>query len=149
LFEGASDDREFYQTPEVLQSLHWKSALTRRRLLQSANQYARTLLQAHRQFATMTGLTPLLRTIEALEQRLGIAEQQGNACMLVLGWGTGLFGKVGFPKFDDPAYRDLLADSPHYGRAIRSGMPFPKTRRIVFMGNQPAALPGWCWLEVN
>ena len=27
-------------------------------------------------------------------------------------------------------------------------MPFPKTRRVVFQGNQPASLPGWVLLEV-
>jgi hypothetical protein len=26
-------------------------------------------------------------------------------------------------------------------------LPFPKTRHIVFLGNQPAALPGWVKLE--
>jgi hypothetical protein len=27
-------------------------------------------------------------------------------------------------------------------------MPFPKTRRIVFEGGEPANLPGWALLEV-
>ena len=33
-------------------------------------------------------------------------------------------------------------------KAIDSGMPFPKTRRIVFENNKPASLPGWALLEI-
>jgi hypothetical protein len=29
------------------------------------------------------------------------------------------------------------------------GLPFPKTRRVVFLHNQPAALPGRAVLEVE
>jgi CRISPR-associated protein Csm5 len=35
-----------------------------------------------------------------------------------------------------------------YSRAIQTGLPFPKTRRVVFLENRPATLPGWVRLEV-
>jgi CRISPR-associated protein Csm5 len=35
-----------------------------------------------------------------------------------------------------------------YSKAIGSNPPFPKTRRIVFLNNKPASLPGWALLEV-
>jgi hypothetical protein len=35
-----------------------------------------------------------------------------------------------------------------YNSALASGLPFPKTRHIVFLGDQPASLPGWARLEV-
>ena len=38
---------------------------------------------------------------------------------------------------------------PLYQRAIQTGMPFPKTRRVIFEDNQPASLPGWVMLEVE
>ena len=66
-----------------------------------------------------------------------------------MGWGGGLLGKTAYPDTQDETYRALLRELPFYGKAIRTGMPFPKTRRIVFLGNQPAALPGWVLLEVN
>jgi len=31
---------------------------------------------------------------------------------------------------------------------LASGLPFPKTRRVVFLNDQPASLPGWTRLEV-
>jgi hypothetical protein len=31
----------------------------------------------------------------------------------------------------------------------RSGFPFPKTRKIVFLENKPATLPGWVELFVE
>jgi CRISPR-associated protein Csm5 len=30
---------------------------------------------------------------------------------------------------------------------LKNGSPFPKTRRIVFAGGQPAYLPGWTKLD--
>ena len=38
---------------------------------------------------------------------------------------------------------------PYYERALQTGLPFPKTRRIVFSDNQPATLPGWALLELE
>lgn len=69
--------------------------------------------------------------------------------MLSLGWGGGLLGKTAWLETGDAAYRDVLKQIPLYARAVESGMPFPKTRRIVFLQNQPAALPGWVVLEVG
>ena len=45
-------------------------------------------------------------------------------------------------------YRRILGRMPLYERAIRSGMPFPKTRKIVWESGQPSSLPGWALLEV-
>jgi hypothetical protein len=38
---------------------------------------------------------------------------------------------------------------PFYARAIQTGQPFPKTRRVVHLNQQPAALPGWILLEIR
>jgi hypothetical protein len=32
---------------------------------------------------------------------------------------------------------------------LGGNLPFPKTRRIVFMDNRPATLPGWVELAVE
>jgi hypothetical protein len=39
-------------------------------------------------------------------------------------------------------YRQILEQYQIYNRALATGLPFPKTRRIVFLGNRPATLPG-------
>ena len=36
-----------------------------------------------------------------------------------------------------------------YNRALASNLPFPKTRRIVFLNNKPATLPGWAELAIE
>ena len=38
---------------------------------------------------------------------------------------------------DSDAYRQTLKQVALYSRALQSGLPFPKTRRILFLGNQP------------
>ena len=32
---------------------------------------------------------------------------------------------------------------------LPANLPFPKTRRIVFLNNQPATLPGWAELKID
>jgi hypothetical protein len=34
-----------------------------------------------------------------------------------------------------------------YQAALRTGMPFPKTRKVIFEGGKPANLPGWVLIE--
>ena len=46
-------------------------------------------------------------------------------------------------------YRQILEQYEIYNRALATKLPFPKTRRIVFMGNRPATLPGWVELSVQ
>jgi CRISPR-associated protein Csm5 len=59
-----------------------------------------------------------------------------------------LLSKTAWLDTDDPDYRRALGSLPFYARALNSPLPFPKTRRIVFLNNQPATLPGWVLLEV-
>jgi CRISPR-associated protein Csm5 len=42
----------------------------------------------------------------------------------------------------DEASREAMQQVPLYSGALSTGLPFPKTRRIVFLNNQPATLPG-------
>jgi hypothetical protein len=67
------------------------------------------------------------------------------AC-LSIGWGGGLLGKSAYLNTGDDSYRKIVRQSPLLGRAVQTGMPFPKTRAVIFEGNQPASLPaGCCW----
>jgi CRISPR-associated protein Csm5 len=64
-------------------------------------------------------------------------------------WCGGRFAKTGWLETDNEAYRQALRQVPLYSRALSTGLPFPKTRRIVSLNNQPAMLPGWAVLEVE
>jgi CRISPR-associated protein Csm5 len=68
--------------------------------------------------------------------------------MLNLGWAGGFLSKAAFVDTANEDYRKLLRASPAYERAIRTGLPFPKTRRIVYEKGEPSVLPGWAMLEV-
>ena len=69
--------------------------------------------------------------------------------LLSIGWGGGLLSKTAWLDKDTEEHRKILGILPLYSRAISTGMPFPKTRRIVFQENKPATLPGWVLLEVG
>jgi CRISPR-associated protein Csm5 len=148
VFEGAWRENGFYSQPDIVRDAGWRAPVDRTALFQAANEYAGRLLALHRQYAQWTGLILLLKHLEELEAKLTAARSSGSACLLNLGWGGGLYGKAAWLDTTSESYRSILRQLPFYSRAIDSGLPFPKTRRIVFLNNQPATLPGWTMLEV-
>ncbi len=125
----------------------WKeaSADARRSLFKASNHYAGEILDRHLHYAETVGLKNLEANLQALIER----GKNSDACLLSIGWGGGLLGKAAYVNSEDASYRQLLRQVPSFERAIQSGLPFPKTRRIVFEAGQPASLPGWVLLEVG
>jgi len=125
-----------------------KTASDRTRLFQASNRYAGSLIERHKQYAAWAGLGHLGATLDDLGKWLAQTGNRQDACLLSIGWGGGLLGKSGYLNAQDESYRTILRHIPLYQKAIQSGLPFPKTRRIVFHGNQPASLPGWVMIEI-
>jgi CRISPR-associated protein Csm5 len=148
-FEGSWRENHFFDQPEIARAANWRHPMDRAHIFRAANQYAARLLALHKQYAQRTGLALLGRAVEELEARLAECGEKGNACLVSLGWGGGLLGKSSWLDTTNDAYRQVVGQLPFYARAIQSGLPFPKTRRIVFVNNQPATLPGWSILEVE
>ncbi|MEO8026286.1 MAG: type III-A CRISPR-associated RAMP protein Csm5 [Bryobacteraceae bacterium] len=118
---------------------------SRRSIFRAANQYAAAILDRHLHYAETTGLKALEANLRALSER----SRTSDACLLAIGWGGGLLGKSAYVNSEDTSYREILRQIPPFERAIQSGLPFPKTRRIIFEAGQPASLPGWVLLEVG
>ena len=148
VFEGSWEEKAFLDQPEIRRALRWQGPVDRRHIFEAVNQYAAKLLALHKQYAAWTNLSGLSKRIDDLETQLASAQQSG-ACLLPLGWGGGLLGKTAWLNTDDKEHRQILQSLPLYKSALNSGLPFPKTRRIVFLDNQPATLPGWTLLEVE
>lgn len=146
-FQGPWSEKPFFDNQEIRRSLRWDRTLTRRALFNAANKYAAAQLALHRQYAIWTGIAALLNEIGELEEKLRQAEASGS-CLLSIGWGGGFIGKSAAPDTTGEDYRKILGAQPFYQRAIQSGLPFPKTRRVVFTGDHPTTLPGWVYLEV-
>jgi CRISPR-associated protein Csm5 len=119
----------------------------RSKMFQAANRYAAGLLARHKQYSEWTGLQALAATVSRLESKLEQAARRQDACLVAIGWGGGLLGKSAYLETQDEAYRGLLKSDPFYQRALQTGLPFPKTRRVIFENGQPASLPGWILLE--
>ncbi len=149
VFEGEWSEKQFFSQPEILRAMHWKEAPDARRLCAAANGYAADLLAMHKQYAEWAGLTVLAASIVSLQSRLEEATASERKALVPLGWGTGFLGKSAALNTNNEDYRKILRQIPLYARSIESGLPFPKTRRVVFLGNQPATLPGWTLLEVE
>ena len=138
VFEGAWQENEFFR--------HGGRAPDRTAVFQAANGYAAQLLQVQRRYAEWAGLPRLGAAISELERR--VPDSGANGCILPLGWAAGFLSKIARLDTAEEPMRAILRQVPFYARAVQSGLPFPKTRRIVFQGNQPATLAGWVQLEV-
>ncbi len=147
-FVGRWDESEFLKRPEIARALHWKQP-DRGNVFAAANDYAQAQLRMHRDYAAAIGLTNIAGSVSQLEARLDEVRSHGSACLLSIGWGGGFLSKAPYVDTQDDAYRQILRALPFYSRAIQSGLPFPKTRRILFLENQPGTLPGWVQLEVG
>jgi len=147
-FTGDWREREFYQRPEIVKALRRRSILDTPALFSAVNAYMENLLRVQAQYAEWAGLAVLQATIAALQERLVQIREASRGCLLPLGWGAGFFSKTVFPDMREDVYREILSQAPYYSQALRSGLPFPKTRRVLFLGNQPAALPGFVHLEI-
>jgi CRISPR-associated protein Csm5 len=147
-FEGDWEEKTFFLQPEVRKAMRWPESFDRSTLFESANVYAAGLLALQRHYAATAGLGLLDKSLAELELRLAQARQNG-ACLLALGWGGGLLTKSSWLDTTNPDYRQILQQFSWYNRALATNLPFPKTRRIVFLNNKPATLPGWVELRVE
>ena len=146
-FEGNWQEKQFFSQPEIRRAVRWQENFDRGRVFEAANDYAAKLLESHKQYAAWTKLDALAQTIQGLEAKLADARGSG-ACLVSLGWGAGLLGKSAWLDTANQEYRGILRHLTLYSNALNSNLPFPKTRRIVFLNNKPATLPGWALLEV-
>jgi CRISPR-associated protein Csm5 len=147
-FEGDWNEKTFLLQPDMRRAVRWPDSLNRARIFEAANVYAAGLLSLQRQYASWAGLGLLDRSLDELEHRLDSARQNG-ACLLCLGWGGGLPAKSAWLDTTNTDYRQILQQYTLYNRALSSNLPFPKTRRIVFLNNRPATLPGWVELAIE
>jgi CRISPR-associated protein Csm5 len=118
-------------------------------LIESANHYAASQLEFHARYAELAELPPLQQAIQQLKQELETVRARPLSCLLALGWGGGFLSKAAFLDTAQNSYRRILRAVPAIGKSLREGVPFPKTRRIVFLNGKPATLPGWVRVEIE
>jgi CRISPR-associated protein Csm5 len=124
-----------------------KSVSDRAKIFNAANKFAAAQLAKHKQYAASTGLSALAETVGRLETKVEEIGRAQNACVVSIGWGGGLVGKSSYLETTDESYRQIMKTDAFYRDALRTGMPFPKTRKIIFEGGKPASLPGWVLIE--
>lgn len=146
-FEGIWLEKAFFDDPEIRRALGWREPVGRTQIFEAANRYAAQLLSIHKTYAALAGLERFSGSLANLEAQLAEARSSG-ACLVSIGWGGGVIGKSAWLDTANEDYRQVVKNLSLYGRTTGSGLPFPKTRHIVFLENQPATLPGWARLEV-
>lgn len=146
-FTGEFFERKFLEDPQLTRALGWRSTPDLDLFVKSSNEYASAQLDQHAKFAEAAALPRLQQAVLKLREDLDSIRSAQNTCLLCLGWGSGFLSKAGFISTDDENLRKVLRGVPAFSRALKNGMPFPKTRRVIFGGGQPAHLPGWVRLE--
>ena len=116
------------------------------KLFQASNRYAAQLIARHKEYAAWSGLARTAgRDPRSLEKRgRDVANARTLACCRSAGAAECLENRpIWTPQ--DESYRKILRQIPFYQRAIQTGLPFPKTRRVVFEGGHRPAFPaGFC-----
>jgi CRISPR-associated protein Csm5 len=148
VFEGDWEEKSFFLQPEVRKSVRWPEGFNRAKIFEAVNVYAGGLLALQRQYASWAGMGLLDQSLADLETKLAVAREQGG-CLMCLGWGGGLSTKSAWLDASNADYREILKQYAIYNRALATNLPFPKTRRIVFLNNRPATLPGWTQLTIE
>jgi CRISPR-associated protein Csm5 len=148
-FSGNWEEKKFLENAELAHSFGWRSAPDPQMLISGAHKYAEAQLDLHAAYAEKSDLNRVAQTVERLRSELKSVQEAQNSCLLCLGWGGGFVSKAGFLHTERESFRKILKAAPAIGRSIRDGAPFPKTRRIVFAGGQPATLPGWIRFELG
>ncbi|MBY0505684.1 MAG: type III-A CRISPR-associated RAMP protein Csm5 [Bryobacteraceae bacterium] len=148
-FTGDAWEPGFLSSDEVRPELRWRDPYTAAWQIEAANQWAESVLKLQAAYAERAKLVSLQQSVAGLLRHLEQVRQQPNRCLLCIGWGGGLIGKVANGESESENARKIFGKLPYYARAVASGLPFPKTRRIVFAGNKPAALPGWVEFGVH
>jgi CRISPR-associated protein Csm5 len=148
-FAGRWDERTFFENAELSRALGWRSTPKLEAFVEAANDYADAQIALHEKYAETPGLGALADSVNRLKQDLAAARESRQSCLMCVGWGGGFVAKAGFLGTGDEPYKKILRAIPAFGKAIRDGVPFPKTRRIVFTGGQPAALAGWVRLDLR
>lgn len=143
VFEGKWDERTFFENQELVRALGWRSVPDLKSIVEAANQHAGAQLDLHGTYAEAAGLVGLQKAVQGLKDELASAQNVPYTCVSSMGWGGGFLSKAGFLDTGQEGYRKILRSVPAFGKALREGVPFPKTRRIVFLGGQPATVPGW------
>jgi CRISPR-associated protein Csm5 len=149
VFEGRWRENSYYRQPEVAKALRWKSPLTSEEIFESVNTASERALQIHRRYAEVGGLDAVKAALDGLLARVEEARSRKNSCVLCIGWGGGFLSKSGGNSPNEESHRAILGQLSYYSKAIRSGLPFPKTRRIVFLQDHPSTLPGWAQFEIS
>jgi CRISPR-associated protein Csm5 len=148
-FSGEWHDRTFLQNEELMRALNWKSVPEPKQMVEAARQHTAAQLELQERYAEMTGLEAVQREVQVLKRELEAVHESPGTCVLCLGWGSGFVSKTGFLQTEQESYRKILRTIPAFGKALREGVPFPKTRRIVFGDGRPWTLPGWVKLQLE
>ena len=148
-FTGHAWEPAFLGSDAIRPELRWREPYTALWQAEAANQWAESVLKLQAAYAERAKLAPLQQSVAGLLHRLDRVREQPGRCLLCIGWGGGLLGKVATGESESENARKIFGKLPYYARAVQSGLPFPKTRRIVFAGNKPAALPGWVEFAVT
>ena len=148
-FVGTWQERSFLENADISRALGWRSVPSPKMIVDAANDYAEAQIEAQQRYAEAAGLSGIVNTISRLRDELTKAREASLSCLVCLGWGGGFVSKSGYLGTDQDSFRKILRTVPALSRGLREGAIFPKTRRVVFKGGQPASLPGWALAQFD
>jgi len=147
-FTGNWRQDEFLRSADIARQMHWGGRHGQQDVTAAANQFARHLLTEQKKYAETLKFARVSESLSRLDKELEAATTNPGTCLINLGWGGGLLSKSPVPDAASEDYRRIVRTLPFYERAVKSGLPFPKTRKVIFLSGEPGTMPGWAKLEI-
>jgi CRISPR-associated protein Csm5 len=147
VFEGDYRMPALFRNPEARSTFRWKSPAGPKEIARAVNHASTLLLQNHAKFAETANLPQIGALCAALLKRVEEAQAAGRF-LTCAGWGTGILAKTIWAAASEAQMREGLRQVPGYEQALRTGLPFPKTRRLIVRNHRASSLPGWMEVEL-
>ena len=149
-------DRFLLDDERAERELHFSDKLSLEQLARWANRHARYLLEREQAFLEQCddgGLQRLLNSIDRLLQLIPAKDtpEEGKRFLLRLGWSSGWRSMTGDYLEEENLNEIRKKYGLNYDRnknQLRFPV-FPKTRKIVFDGEEPSWLAGWVQIRLD
>ncbi|ACY48519.1 type III-A CRISPR-associated RAMP protein Csm5 [Rhodothermus marinus] len=149
-------DRFLLDDERAERELHFSDKLSLEQLARWANRHARHLLKREQAFLEQCGngrLQRLLDSIDSLVQLIPAEDtpEEGKRFLLRLGWSSGWRSMTGDYLEEENLNEIRKKYGLNYDRnknQLRFPV-FPKTRKIVFDGEEPSWLAGWVQIRLD
>jgi len=141
IIKGKIKIDEFLVQPEVAKSLNYSDTTLLKEIAKTCNNIAQNHLEKEWNFFRNIRLSEIQNEIEKIKN----IPLTDNEFLVHLAWGGGYESKAMGNTLDKSLFNEIKNEF----RLGKTGLEFPKTRKIIFDGNRPKTIIGWIKIKLE